>query len=159
MSKFNILRGHLFKVIDNITDRNIAVAHCVGKDMRMGKGIATVFKKRYNQVAYLKSNAVIKQTIFLQEGNLTIGYIVTKNISAKDYPTKINFKLAVDDLYSQLREMKIYELYIPKIGAGLDKLSINYVLSIISEMSIKYDINTTMVLLPSDKVNPCALIR
>jgi hypothetical protein len=55
--------------------------------------------------------------------------------------------------------MNITELYLPKIGAGLDRLPIKFVISTVQEMTKKYSIDSTMVLLPSDPLADAQKLR
>ena len=51
-SKFSMVRGDLFSC-----PGTASLAHCVSADMRMGKGIAVEFKKRYGHVEELKEQS------------------------------------------------------------------------------------------------------
>lgn len=51
--KFSMVRGDLFSC-----PGSASLAHCVSADMRMGKGIAVEFKKRYGHVEELKKQSM-----------------------------------------------------------------------------------------------------
>ena len=50
--QFSMVRGDLFSC-----PGTASLAHCVSADMRMGKGIAVEFKKRYGHVEELKEQS------------------------------------------------------------------------------------------------------
>ena len=52
-----------FKITENIgnlfsVNENVSLAHCVSADMAMGKGIAKLFKEKFNQVENLKKQSM-----------------------------------------------------------------------------------------------------
>ena len=122
MKKISIIEGDLFEKIK--PHNNISVCHTVSADLSMSKGIAVLFKNKYGKVDELKSmNPKVGKALLLKEGENYIGYLITK----KNYwnlPTRDDFKSAVKDYYKQLKELNVKSVYLPKIGAGLDRLPI-----------------------------------
>ncbi len=49
---FREIRGDLFSA-----PSNVSLAHCVSRDMNMGKGIATLFRDKFGQVKELKEQS------------------------------------------------------------------------------------------------------
>ena len=112
--KLNTVIGDLFTSKD-------CLAHCVSKDMRMGKGIAVNFKNRFGQIDELiRQHKSVGECAVIKSGNRYIYYLVTK--------TKYYFKPTYDDLENSVIDMKkhivangINKLSIPLIGCVLDK--------------------------------------
>lgn len=52
MLEYSEVKGDLFTK----SGAEDALAHCVSKDLNMGKGIATEFKRRFGKVAELKAS-------------------------------------------------------------------------------------------------------
>jgi hypothetical protein len=162
------IKGDLFEIMKRKT--GVSFAHAVGKDLAMGAGIATTFKKHFGRATEpMKKVATIGETFFLSRDlyNSTeyskldaewrkclednkIGYIVTKGRSGGEFPTVENFRRAVDDYYEKVDEAKINEVYIPKIGAGLDRVRLDDMLKIVREASKRHSIKTTIVFLEGD---------
>ncbi|CAG8584010.1 4894_t:CDS:2 [Gigaspora rosea] len=91
---FTEIPGDLF-VDSNPTD---ALAHCVSQDLRMGKGIATIFKERFNGIAELKrQNKKVGEVAYLHRQNRYIFYLITKP-TAWDKPTEEDFKKSLTEL-------------------------------------------------------------
>ena len=108
-------QGDLFDCKDNL-------AHCVSEDLKMGKGIAKIFRNKFGGVADLKKqNKKPGQIAHLKSGDRHIFYMVTK----ERYFQKPKYQ----HLYESLVDLKdfcvsggIKSVSMPKIGCGLDKL-------------------------------------
>jgi len=131
------IKGDLFTA-----DLKYTLAHCVGNDFLMGKGIAVEFKKRYKNVDFLKENSKgVGTALYLKSVNRNLFYLVTKPYSARSKPTYSSLKLSLIDMFKQLKNKKLEYLAIPKIGSGLDKLEWDKVKKIINEINSNYKIN------------------
>lgn len=117
--KFAILHktGDLFK-----SPSDQSLVHCVSKDLRMGKGIATLFKKKFSGVTELKKQVKrVGDVGVLEREGRYIYYLITKE--------KYHQKPTYESLEKTLNEMKrhcsihnVTKISMPKIGCGLDKL-------------------------------------
>lgn len=119
--------GDLFN--NNYLDESFALAHCVGNDFIMGKGIATEFKRRYrNEEWLLENNKGIGTSLLLKcpfdNGKFQyIFYMVTKQYSKTSKPTYQTIENSIIDMFRQVDELNITNLAMPKIGCGLDRLN------------------------------------
>lgn len=106
-------------------------AHCVSADFRMGAGIALQFRERgWAPKINLPVGVVepcarcVAQTS--NGGPEVPGEIVFHLVTKHTYhskPTTESLRRALDGLRRELEERKIVELWIPRIGSGLDRLS------------------------------------
>lgn len=98
--------------------------HCVSADFAMGKGIAQKFRTQYGRPSpdeEVPVGACYPQA-FSEGGNDSfIFHLVTKS---KYYhkPTRGSITEALDNLRSLAEARDIKELWMPKIGTGLDRL-------------------------------------
>ena len=117
--------GFSEKVGDLFSDENTdSICHCVSEDLAMSKGIALIFKNKYERVDELrKQNAKTGglAVLHIPEENRYIYYLVTK--------PKYFLKPTYDTLLSSLKCMKqhaiehnVKRISMPLIGCGLDKL-------------------------------------
>jgi O-acetyl-ADP-ribose deacetylase (regulator of RNase III) len=122
-------RGDLFVSSDSL-------AHCVSRNMRMGAGIALLFRQRFGRVAELLAQQVpvggvaslIVHSMSLAHGNATlvpsmrrVYYLVTKELHWQK-PTYDDLQRSLEMLCTQMREHGVTRLSIPRLGCGLDKL-------------------------------------
>ncbi|CAB4405520.1 unnamed protein product [Rhizophagus irregularis] len=89
-----------------------ALAHCVSQDLRMGKGIAYIFKKKYEGLNELKAQQ--------------------------------QFETSLVELRRLCEQLGVRGLSVPRIGTGLDGLSLSYVKSVINEAFEGSNIKVTM---------------
>lgn len=124
MVKINEIQGDLF------TDKNGGkdnLAHCVSKDLRMGKGIATIFKDRFGQIDHLKhQNKNPGEVAHLQIGDRFIFYLITKE-RYFEKPEYTDLYLSLVALKDLCVANKLKSVSMPKLGCGLDKLEWNMV--------------------------------
>ena len=118
-----------------------SLAHCVSRCLAMSKGIAVEFKKRFDHVAELKAqNPRIGSGAWLERpGGGTVFYLVTKE--------RYFHKPLLADLRKSLEWMRdtaiargVHSIAMPRIGAGLDKLSWEEVKNAIREVFGETDI-------------------
>lgn len=136
---FEEVDGDLFSVLDTRKKNKIALAHCVSSDLNMGAGIAVIFRKLFGRPILSES---LCAPIDIEEG------VVYNLITKKKYwekPTLKSVRLAYSVMMEDMKLRKINELYIPRIGCGLDGLSWKDVKSMILELS--KDINVYVYVL------------
>lgn len=117
-----------FKRVTEITqdlflvDNSYSLAHCVASDLKMSKGIATEFVKRFQNVEELKNQQTVPgEVAYLKNKNRFIFYLVTK-INSCDLPTYENLHKSLVKLKNIMLDKQLTKLAIPKIACGLDKL-------------------------------------
>ncbi len=111
-----------------------SLAHCISADARMGKGIATAFKKKFGRVHEIRSQGQKPGGVaVLKCGDRFVYYLVTKE--------KFYHKPTYESLTSSLEAMRdhcerngVRELCMPRIGCGLDKLEWRRVKAILGKM-------------------------
>ncbi|CAF1118230.1 unnamed protein product [Rotaria sordida] len=136
---FREIHGDLFSA-----SSNTSLAHCVSRDMCMGKGIATLFRDKFGQIDELKSqNVPIGDCAYITADDRCVFYLVTKE--------KYFHKPTMTTLESSLRIMRdlcmknnVHHLAMPRIGCGLDKLNWNQVSKLIQHVFAEDDIEITI---------------
>ena len=99
-----------------------SLAHCVSRDMHMGKGIAVLFKKEFGRVDDLKAQSKeVGECAVLQYESRCIFYLVTKD-KFFHKPKLTALKQCVVAMRKECVSNGVKELCLPKIGCGLDKL-------------------------------------
>ena len=115
--KYTEVKKDLFKVSDDYY-----LAHCISSDAKMGAGIAVAFKKKFK----------LRETIVKADrGDLGVGTAflegrVINLITKPKYfhkPTYKTFTSSLEDMKRIAIENNIQKIAMPKIGAGLDRLS------------------------------------
>lgn len=117
-------------------DQEWCLAHCVGSDFIMGKGIATIFKSKYGNVDWLLQNSKgVGTTLLLPKNkiNRNVFYLITKKWSRYSKPTYVDLENSIIDMFYQAKLHGINKIAMPKIGCGLDGLEWNLVKKIILE--------------------------
>ncbi len=131
------------------------LAHCISADFAMGAGIAVEFNNRYCMKNRLKE-------IFGEDGGFVGEAIKIDNvynlITKERYfqkPTYTNLKEALKDMASKIEDDGVTKLAMPKIGAGLDRLDWEIVLSIIKSTFCENDnLEIVICFLKGDKDFP-----
>lgn len=119
-TSYNCLREHkgdLFSCPD--TD---SLAHCVSRDLHMGKGIAKIFKKEFGHEGLLREqDKNVGEVAVLKHKDRFVYYLITK--------VKYFFRPTNDALEASLKSMKehciahnVKSVSMPRIGCGLDRL-------------------------------------
>jgi len=120
-------RGDLFQVL---LAGEHSLAHCVTQDLRMGKGIAVLFKLKFGNVKILREqNKSVGQAAILplldkdRMGHVRrfVYYLITKRQS-NDIPTYQDLERSLADMRDHCVREGVKKLAIPKIGCGLDRL-------------------------------------
>lgn len=143
---FKEIRGDLFE--EHYRKGDLYV-HCISNDWECGKGIAKVFRDKYNMVPTEKMN---KQ--FAEKMLFPVNCVITKNpyvdmylanlITKKKYYQKPTYKSLENALeylknilnYQNVRNdgLRIKRLLMPRIGCGLDRLKWTKVREIIKNI-------------------------
>ncbi|CAG8584291.1 11385_t:CDS:1 [Paraglomus occultum] len=126
-SNFEELQGDLF-IASPPTN---SLAHCISADLKMERGIAVLFKSKFGGVSELQEQSKrVGEVAYLVRDGKYIFYLITK----EEYfhkPTHEDFERAVSDLRRLCDELGVSGLSMPRIGAGLDKLDLDYVKSVV----------------------------
>ena len=136
--KINYKRGDLFK------DKVNHLVHCVSEDFVMGAGIAKFFKKYFKRENELKNQQKkVGEFSYLKVDNREIYYLITKK-KYNDKPTLSTLRSSLKNLKDHMKEHKLFNLSMPKIGCGLDKLDLEdvelIILDIFSEKEWKINV-------------------
>lgn len=136
------IKGDLF------TNSKNSKAHCVSEDLKMGAGIAVIFKKKYNRIQELLSQKKkVGDVAFLKyEDNIYIFNLITKS-KFNHKPTMSDMKKSLDELAKLCLRYNVKNLDMPKIGCGLDKLNWTYVKQSIIDSFKDIDIEITIYFL------------
>ncbi|XP_060069497.1 ADP-ribose glycohydrolase OARD1-like [Ylistrum balloti] len=141
--KFRVVEGDLFSC--PATD---SLAHCISEDIRMGRGIAVLFKKKFKRVDKLK--AMKKKTgelAVLNDGGRFIYYLITKP-KANDKPTYDTLKSSLVEMKKHCVRNNVTSLSMPCIGCGLDCLNWEEVSTMICELFYDTEMTITVYQLP-----------
>ncbi|XP_054902165.1 ADP-ribose glycohydrolase OARD1 [Poeciliopsis prolifica] len=128
--------------------RDESLAHCISEDIRMGAGIATMFKKRFGEVSTLKKQKKVPgQCAVLACDQRFIYYLITKK-RASQKPTYDNLRKSLEDMKSHCLQNGVNRISIPRIGCGLDRLEWSKVSRILEQVFKETDISITVYSLP-----------
>ncbi|KAL3882035.1 hypothetical protein ACJMK2_028415 [Sinanodonta woodiana] len=130
-----------------------SLAHCVSQDLKMGKGIAVTFKKKFGQVEELKRQAKkVGEIAYLQKDGRYIYYLITKE-KANHKPVYDDFKKSLQYLKKHCEFANVTHLSMPRIGCGLDGLEWSKVEHILRDIFGDININITVYDLPPKEVD------
>jgi O-acetyl-ADP-ribose deacetylase (regulator of RNase III) len=116
---FKEIHGDLFTTSDKMS----SLAHCVAKDLRMGKGIATFFKKKYGGIDELRSQYLeIGSVGVLERDNKYVYYLITK-FRSNGLPTLSDLKTSLIQMKNHAVKNGVKMISMPRIGSGLDRLN------------------------------------
>jgi hypothetical protein len=103
----------------------VVVAHCVSRCLHMGAGIALRFRQTFGRVNELhEQKAAVGGVAWLVDGpsnQVHIGYLVTKD-RYWHLPTYAALEASLVSLREYCVKQRIWTVYMPPIGCGLDKL-------------------------------------
>jgi len=119
----------LTEVVGDLFSARDSLAHCVSKDVNMGKGIAVHFKQRFGQVEALqRQDGSIGDTVYVRIPSLVATpryafYLITK---ARYYqkPTYKTLTAALRSLRAICTKLGVESVSMPRIGCGLDRLEV-----------------------------------
>lgn len=99
-----------------------SLVHCVSADLKMSKGIAVLFKKKFGGVTELKrQDPKVGNFVLLKQGPRFVYYLVTKQ-RYFEKPTMKTLEQSLIALRDHSVENKITHVSMPRIGCGLDGL-------------------------------------
>lgn len=111
-----------------------SLAHCVSKDLHMGKGIASLFKSKFRRVDELmKQKKDVGDVAILEHDHRYVYYLITKP-KYFHKPTYQTLEKSLQAMKSHCKENSVSSLAMPKIGCGLDKLEWNKVSALIKDV-------------------------
>lgn len=137
--KFRTVEGDLFTASEEY-----ALAHCVATDLRMGAGIAVMFRNKFGRVAALREqNAKVGSLAVLKAGKRTVYYLVTKKLSTQK-PKYSDLLCSLLAMRNHMRSNGIKKLAIPKIGCGLDRLEWTHVYDLLHRVFNADDVEVVL---------------
>ena len=111
-----VIRGDLF---DNA--QGTSLAHCVSADLKMGKGIAVQFKRRFGQLKELsEQNQGVGGCAWIKVQERIIFYLVTKS-KYWHKPSEDSIRAALKSMRHIAEREEVTEISMPKIACGLDQ--------------------------------------
>ncbi|XP_052126023.1 uncharacterized protein LOC127749939 [Frankliniella occidentalis] len=141
-----MIEGNLLEAMDT---EGFSAAHCVARDMRMGRGIALKLKTKLNiDTETLKKNCQVSDIVEMKIGNDYLLNLVTKKVS-RELPNWNDFKKTIKKLPETCERLKINKLIMPKIGCGLDAFKWPNVMKLLK--SVFYNSNIEVYVLYNDK--------
>lgn len=94
------IKGDIFE------SKSGALAHCVSRDLHMGKGIAAIFKERFGQVeSLLSQKKTVGKVACVTSEKRSVYYLVTKERYYQK-PSYETLKLALVALANQMQAKK-----------------------------------------------------
>jgi len=123
------------EVKGDLFSSSCSLCHCVSQDLKMGKGIATMFKKKFAGLHDLKLQKLqVGDVGILERGSRYIFYLVTKPIFYNK-PTYDTLRQSLASLRREIEKIteEEFSVAMPKIGCGLDGLEWEEVREIIKE--------------------------
>jgi len=135
--KFNEITGDLFTAPDEAYK-----AHCISADYKLDVGIAVEFDKRYDM-----SNKLSKCNPYCDViGCMLIDNVFNLITKAKYYnkPSYLSLTIVLEMMKSQVKDLGIKHLAMPRIGCGLDGLNWVVVGPIIKGVFYDLDIDITI---------------
>ena len=138
----------MFQIIETYGDifaqcpPHIPLVHCVSLDMKMSKGIAKVFKHKFGNVSFLKTQVhSVGQVATLNFEGRFIFYMATKrHFFGK--PTYASLAKSLLTLKASMERLGLTQLAMPRISTGLDNLQWPIVKELVTE--IFFDSNITI---------------
>ena len=121
---------------------HIPLVHCVSLDLKMSKGIASVFKHKFGNVPFLKAQVhSVGQVATLNFEGRFIFYMATKrHFFGK--PTYVSLAKSLLTLKASMERLGLTQLAMPRISTGLDNLQWPIVKQLVVESF--FDSNVTI---------------
>lgn len=106
-------------------------AHCVSQDLQINNGTALLFRRKFGNVAMLKSqHPRIHEVIYMRQGERYILHMITKNKYWQKTSLEDMF-LTIQNLRAICIELNIEKLAISRIGTENDQLDMSVVRTMI----------------------------
>ena len=144
---FTIVIGDLFAARSSI-------AHCVSMDLAMSAGIAAEFRARFGRVDELAAQQVKVGdvgSLLIKQNPKEYGYYLISKENHAGKPALEDFRNAVESFVPMLVEHHQRVVAMPKLGCGLDGLSIGKTLPILVEVFGQHDKSFVMCVGRSDR--------
>ena len=129
----------LFYVQGDLFSSKDCLAHCVSRDLRMGKGIAVEFKRRFGGT----NKVPVSNLLVIEDSSRYIYYLITKE-RYHNKPTYDSLRNSLVEMREHMIQHNVTKLSIPRIGCGLDRLNWDNVSVIISEVFAHTGIDITV---------------
>ena len=136
----------MFRIVEQYGDifvkcpSHIPLAHCVSLDFHMGKGIAKLFKQKFGNVHFLKSQIQkVGQCASLNYEGRFIFYMASKRCFFHK-PTYESLAQSLQSLKAHMKCLGLRHLAMPRVGTGLDNLQWIRVKAIITDIFSDSDI-------------------
>lgn len=110
--------GNLFSIESGL------IVNCISADVHMGAGIAKDFDRKFRldkETLKMKKTKVGVAYIINDDTAVSRGYLVTKD-TYDSKPTEDTMRSCLKSLFRQCERARIREVFMPKIGCGLDKM-------------------------------------
>ena len=147
--QLEVTQGDLFEATGN----NVSLAHCISRDLKLGKGIAKLFRQKFGRMKELEeANAQIGDIAVLKVGTRFVYNLVTKE-KYSDSPTYNNLKLTLEKMRDHALEHNVKAINMPKIGCGLDKLNWDAVRTMVKNVFLETDIKISVYYLNQNSSN------
>jgi hypothetical protein len=102
--------------------KDYALAHCVAKNLRSSRGIATVFRKKFGGLNDLElQKPAVGRTLHLQRQGRQLFYLVTKDQPQQESTYQALWESLIH-LRNCLQNLGVKQLGIPRLGCGYDGL-------------------------------------
>lgn len=126
--QIHVIEGDLFQ------EKTASLAHCVSRDMKLGKGIAKTFREKFGRIQELvDAKADIGEIAVLKVNKRFIYNLVTK-AKYSDKPTYESLRQSLVAMKDHAIEHQVEAISMPKIGCGLDGLDWNAVRTLIKNV-------------------------
>uniref|UniRef100_A0A2S2QW04 RNA-directed DNA polymerase n=1 Tax=Sipha flava TaxID=143950 RepID=A0A2S2QW04_9HEMI len=104
------------------TSSDVSLAHCISADLKMSKGIALQFRRKFGHLPQLRQQSKsVNDVAYIQLDNRIIFYLITKEFHWSK-PTYENMFATLWKLKRLCDEKQIINLACPRLGCGLDQL-------------------------------------
>ncbi|XP_017158717.1 O-acetyl-ADP-ribose deacetylase 1-like [Poecilia reticulata] len=122
MCRINYVIGDLFTA-----SNHESLAHCVSRDLRMGKGIAVLFKNNFGCTSELKEQSellekLVGQCAVLIQGQRFIYYLITKE-KASQKPSYNDLRQSLEDMKSHCVENNVKRIAMPRFVEKLLRIN------------------------------------
>ena len=127
-----------------------SLCHCVSRDLRLGKGIAKLFREKFGRIDELKSSgAGVGDIAVLKMKNRFIYNLVTKEVYSGK-PTYDTLRKSLEKMRDHAKKHNVTKINMPRIGCGLDGLSWPAVRTLVNNVFRQTDIIITVYTLDQD---------
>jgi len=114
---FNEVKGDLFSCGDSVS-----MAHCISRDLRLGKGIAVLFKNKFGRIDEMREqNPKVGGMAVLQDKKRFVYNLVSKE-QYWNKPTYADLRVCCEGMREHAVKHSVTHIAMPKIGCGLDGL-------------------------------------